>query len=304
MTDTVKKVRYSFVVDHARRYGDREAVFLYNLCFWLKRNRKRDHNYVWSDTLEDFRYWSYNTVTEFATLFDFWTVDQIRTIIKSLRKQNVIVGESLCANGTDRTLWFALVDERLMDDVPDEKEESAVHEFETRKVPSENSQMHLGKKPKGAGEIPNAGVKPPKTYRGADSKRSDSKLSDSKLANASGVTLNVEPEPIKRFSLSRAHAEAVDEAVRLTADEKSRLRFAQLYRLVDENNLNDQWAALIASIKAKQRSGWKPVGTLGGYFNGAVKNILEASGVYVPVGSSGERTETRNAILESMGGAE
>lgn len=296
------QVRYRFLLEHAQRYGDREAIFLYNLIYWLKRNRKRGHNLVQSKVIKANRFWSYNTNKALCEIFSFWTPDKLRTIIKSLVSQGVMLAEILSKDKRDRTLWFGLSDERMIDEVVFEDEDEWPSAEELPAAESQ-SPMHLGNIPSHPVKATIAGVKTPNSYSGAHGKRLYPSSPDANHANDSGATLNVIPEPVKRFSLSRLHAEAVNEAVLLTADERSRPRWAQLYRLIDDNGLHDEWKALIASIRAKQRSQWKPIGPWGGYFNGAVGNILEAAGVYVPVGSRDERSEARRAILEGMGEA-
>ena len=100
---------YSFDVDHAKAYGVKEAIMLRNLIFWIRHNRANRKNVHEGHT------WTYNTLKAFAELFPFWTVKQIRRILDSLITQGVIVKGNHNARAYDRTCWYALADESLLD---------------------------------------------------------------------------------------------------------------------------------------------------------------------------------------------
>ena len=100
---------YQFDVDHAKRYGLEEAVMLHNFIFWIRHNhanRKNQH---------DGRTWTYNTLEAFRELFPFWSVKQIRRILDSLLEQRVLVKGNHNARAYDRTCWYALADEALLE---------------------------------------------------------------------------------------------------------------------------------------------------------------------------------------------
>ena len=100
---------YQFDVDHAKRYGLEEAVMLHNFIFWIRHNhanRKNQH---------DGRTWTYNTLEAFGELFPFWSVKQIRRILDSLLEQRVLVKGNHNARAYDRTCWYALANEALLE---------------------------------------------------------------------------------------------------------------------------------------------------------------------------------------------
>ena len=103
---------YQFDVDHAKRYGLEEAVMLHNFIFWIRHNRANRKNQ------HDGRTWTYNTLEAFAELFPFWTVKQIRRILDSLIAQGVILKGNHNARAYDRTCWYALADESLLEISP------------------------------------------------------------------------------------------------------------------------------------------------------------------------------------------
>lgn len=105
---------FHFHVDHAKAYGVDEAIFLYNILFWIKTNikNKRDR--------EDGRIWTYNTYEAFTGIFTFWTYKQMRRIIKSLVDQNVIITKLKSGAERNKGLFIALVDEELFFPKPQE----------------------------------------------------------------------------------------------------------------------------------------------------------------------------------------
>lgn len=96
----------AFVFDgeHALRYGVNEAIMLHHIIFWIDTNAANKQNFF------EGRYWTYNSTTAFMEQFPFWTKDQIKRILKSLREQDVIMVGNFNKSGYDKTLWYALTD--------------------------------------------------------------------------------------------------------------------------------------------------------------------------------------------------
>ena len=103
---------YQFDVNHAKAYGVEEAIMLANFLFWIRHNRANRKNQ------HEGRTWTYNTLEAFAELFLFWTVKQIRRILDSLIEQRVLVKGDHNARAYDRTCWYALADESLLEISP------------------------------------------------------------------------------------------------------------------------------------------------------------------------------------------
>ncbi|MCB4349753.1 hypothetical protein LA345_38825 (plasmid) [Burkholderia vietnamiensis] len=103
-----------FDTEHARLYGLEEAVLINNLKFWIVRNRANGENFR-----ED-RTWSYNSINAFSEQFPYLSRDRIRRTLASLMKQGVIQSGNFNERATDRTLWYAFVDEEaFLQDVPE-----------------------------------------------------------------------------------------------------------------------------------------------------------------------------------------
>ena len=95
---------YSFHTEHARKYGVDEAIVIYNLLFWIAKNKANNKNEYDGST------YTYNSISAFKSLFPFWTERQIGRILKSLEQQNVIKVGNYNKAKYDRTKWYAFVD--------------------------------------------------------------------------------------------------------------------------------------------------------------------------------------------------
>ena len=101
-------MEYSFDVEHATKYGVEEAVVLKNILYWIAKNQANGRHFY------EGRTWTYNSISAYQELFPFWSVKQIRRIIDSLIKQNVVLKGNFNPNAYDQTLWYAVVDETIL----------------------------------------------------------------------------------------------------------------------------------------------------------------------------------------------
>ena len=99
-------MEYSFNKEHAKKYGVSEAIVIKNLQFWISKNMANNYS------CHDGRTWTYNTISAFQELFDFWSVSQIKRILKSLIDQDIIMVGNYNKIKYDRTKWYAFVDEK------------------------------------------------------------------------------------------------------------------------------------------------------------------------------------------------
>ena len=95
---------YQFDVETATKYGVDAAIMLYNLAFWIKKNkanRKHEH---------DGYYWTYNSARAFEELFPFWNAQKIRRMLVELEEAGVIASGNFNTNPYDRTKWYTIID--------------------------------------------------------------------------------------------------------------------------------------------------------------------------------------------------
>lgn len=88
----------------AEKYGVKEALFLQNLIYWVKKNADNKMHF------HDGRYWTYNSNEALRKWFTFWSAMQIRTIVKSLVAQGAILTGNYNKSCYDKTTWYALSD--------------------------------------------------------------------------------------------------------------------------------------------------------------------------------------------------
>lgn len=105
---------YSFNVEVAKTYGVPEAVFLHNLYFWITKNEANGRHYYEDKEYPGvFRHWTYNSASALVTLFPFWSIDQIKRLIRKLRDNGLIHVGNYNKEPYDKTGWYAISEEVL-----------------------------------------------------------------------------------------------------------------------------------------------------------------------------------------------
>ena len=105
--NTNKKTnRHFFCPEIAEAIGVDEAIMLHHLTFWIVVNIKSYKNQY------EGRTWTYNSVESFKIDFPYWSNSQIRRILKSLVKQGIIIEGNYNKIKYDKTMWYALKDEK------------------------------------------------------------------------------------------------------------------------------------------------------------------------------------------------
>lgn len=96
---------HQFNIDHAIRFGDREAIAIHYFVLWIGHNKANGKNQ------HEGRFWTYNSMEALSKIFPYWTKKQVRGVIESLIKQKVLVTGTFNKVGFDRTTWYAFEDE-------------------------------------------------------------------------------------------------------------------------------------------------------------------------------------------------
>lgn len=99
---------HSLDVEHAKAFGCHEALILQSICFWIKTNKANESHFHDGST------WMYNSVRVWQEFFPYLTRKQIRTALDNLRSYGVLKTANHNKLASDRTLWYALVDESLL----------------------------------------------------------------------------------------------------------------------------------------------------------------------------------------------
>src|SRR4051794_21008417 len=90
---------HRFKLTDAETYGITEAIVLYNLRYWITKNKTRGTN------LRNGTTWTYNSYKNFGKVFPYLSESQIKRALGSLVKQGAIVKGNFNKKRYDRTNW-------------------------------------------------------------------------------------------------------------------------------------------------------------------------------------------------------
>lgn len=88
----------------AQLVGTNAAIILENISYWCEHNAANNAN------LHDGHYWTYNSTKAFGELFPYMTVNVIRTAIKKLKNNGLILTGNFNKSAYDRTTWYTLTE--------------------------------------------------------------------------------------------------------------------------------------------------------------------------------------------------
>lgn len=88
----------------AQLVGTNAALILENISYWCEHNAANNTN------LHDGHYWTYNSAKAFGELFPYMTVNVIRTAIKKLKDNGLILTGNFNKSAYDRTIWYTLTE--------------------------------------------------------------------------------------------------------------------------------------------------------------------------------------------------
>ncbi len=108
-------MNYSFDIEDAKMYGVDEAIMLYNIKFWVMKNKANEKNQfeIEIDGKIEIRTWTFNSHRAFSELFPFWSTKQIRRIMNNLEVKGAVLSGNYNKIKYDRTKWYALKHESL-----------------------------------------------------------------------------------------------------------------------------------------------------------------------------------------------
>ena len=95
---------HSFYIEEAEKHGVEKAVILYNLRFWLEKNKANSTN------IHDGYYWTYNSAKAFAALFPYYKASKIERLLRQMESDGLILSGNYNKAGYDRTKWYSMPD--------------------------------------------------------------------------------------------------------------------------------------------------------------------------------------------------
>lgn len=87
------------------------CIFIANLAAWLRTNIDKEK--YEQRNIREGQCWSYNSIKDFKNYFDFWSIKNIRTIIKHCEQQGLIIISNFNKHKYDKTSWYTLTDKAL-----------------------------------------------------------------------------------------------------------------------------------------------------------------------------------------------
>lgn len=116
---------HSFDTDVAAMVGTTAATIAYNIKHWCEKNAangKHEH---------DGRYWTYNSVDAFESLFPYLTKSQIRTALGKLERAGLVLIGEYNKQARDQTKWYSFEPEAVVTIANCEKSQMHLSEIAT-----------------------------------------------------------------------------------------------------------------------------------------------------------------------------
>ena len=98
-------MEYSFSVEIATKYGVEVAIIYKHILFWIMKNKAHNKNF------RDGSYWTYFSINSLQSIFPFFSIKQLRTILDKMKEKEIIKVGNYNSQKYDRTLWYAFVEE-------------------------------------------------------------------------------------------------------------------------------------------------------------------------------------------------
>jgi hypothetical protein len=105
---------HHFDTEIAERVGVNAAVIYSNISHWCNKNMANNHNF------NDGNWWTYNSLEAMCELFPYMTASSIRTALKKLVDEKLVIKGRYNANPYDKTLWYAICQNQQIDMLDDE----------------------------------------------------------------------------------------------------------------------------------------------------------------------------------------
>lgn len=100
-------MEHSFCVEIAERYGERAALIIKHIDYWLTKNKADEKNFF-----ED-RYWTYFSASEVMKIFPYIKERQFRYTVSKLEGEVLRLG-NFNKKAYDKTTWYTFTDEFLI----------------------------------------------------------------------------------------------------------------------------------------------------------------------------------------------
>lgn len=100
-------LEHHFHPDIAAKIGVNAAIFLRDIYHWCDTNRNNGENFY------EGRWWTYQTMKGLCNRHPYWSKNQVEYIIKTCKKQGLLLSGHFGEDQFNRTCWYTLSDEGL-----------------------------------------------------------------------------------------------------------------------------------------------------------------------------------------------
>lgn len=97
-------MEHHFNVQEAELYGIECAILLYNIRFWINKNKANGKHYYKG------MYWTYNSAKAFAELFPYISKSKIARHLRELEDIGILVSDNFNSIAYDKTKWYSILD--------------------------------------------------------------------------------------------------------------------------------------------------------------------------------------------------
>ncbi len=99
-------MEHTFDIEIAKKSGVNAAILYRNFQYWIAHNKANGKHLI------DGRTWTYNSQHAFEELFPYMTRAHIRSALKILIDEGVLITGKYNKRAMDRTIWYAFKDEK------------------------------------------------------------------------------------------------------------------------------------------------------------------------------------------------
>lgn len=126
---------HSFDTGIAAQLGVNAAIVFNHIVYWLRINKKKNQNF------HDGKTWMYETISQISDFLGYLSEKQVRTAIKYLVDAKVLLEGFYNKNKFDRTTWYCLKDESIIQDSKSNYEKTWRAEEETPRSLHKDTQV-------------------------------------------------------------------------------------------------------------------------------------------------------------------
>lgn len=101
---------HHFTIEDAELYGIEKAILLYNIRFWLDKNKANGTNIYVNPVDGKEYYWTFNSGTAFGKIFSYMKIKSITKWLLEMERDSIVISAKFNKKGYDRTKWYTTLE--------------------------------------------------------------------------------------------------------------------------------------------------------------------------------------------------